>query len=259
MPVAHYKRAAAQTPDSPTRDVDGMPDNGLCVITLDGTAEEPTGAGVACYSTDDVSQGRAWSALGRRAAWLVPDAVATVRVEYPGGRPATADVRNNLATYTEPVRAPWQRATRIGADREVVRAHIARARPAKDDPLLPAQLDPKAPGTRTTGVARRVAVRVVGDSTIYELLLKPPEGPVRMGGRRMTDFLSVTLTRPDCATPRTVVQQTGAHSISRRHPYLQVDLSGVLPLSSGCAGRYTGTIRARSKQRVIGTFGFDTP
>ena len=102
------------------------------------------GAGVGCFSTQDVRDGRAWQSLGRRGTFIVPDGVGRVRVEHRGGVTVEAGVHDDLALYTAPRRlGGWTRVTWLdakgvptrtieaGAFRTGCRGAAGRSRPAR--------------------------------------------------------------------------------------------------------------------------------
>ena len=103
VPVARYARTPLPLPpDLPkeARDRLNPPPirDALCLYQLD----RADGAGVACWSSDDVREGRAWLGLGTREAWLVADGVAKVVSNYPDGTTLAAPVRSNLAVIERP-------------------------------------------------------------------------------------------------------------------------------------------------------------
>jgi hypothetical protein len=262
IPVARYHLVQEKLPaDAPKRLRDLMKPkrDGLCVYALDRI----DGAGVACYSTQDVEQGHARGSLGHRAAWLVPDGVATLKTEWDKGRSATAAVHNNLALYTEPHgRFEWLRTTWLAADGRVVKTIAAPPRPAPGphDDQFPAEYDPPAPGARHSGAVLRVATRKYEGLTRIELLVNPPVGPLRLGGRKTSDALTILLTRPACAGTRRVLQREGYMTISRKHPNAQFDITpstGDLDRANWCPGHYSGAIRQKTGRKIVGTFAFD--
>jgi hypothetical protein len=261
IPVARYHlnepKLPADAPASlrarfqPARD-------GLCVFSLDSDHGKPAGAGVACYSTQDVELGRAQSGLGDRTAWLLPDGVASLKLEYRHGRSITASVHDNLALYTAPS-YEWLRVTWLAADGRVVKELNAPSVPTGPHARqYPAEYDPLAPGARGTGAVLRVAARTTDGVMDVELLVKPRLVNRPLIGRHATEPLTLLLTRPACAGKRDVVQRTGSLMSPRKIRYQQFDITpstGDFDRANWCAGHYTGALRVHT--RIIGTFAFD--
>ncbi len=262
IPVARYQLVEQKLPaDTPkrVRDLMSPKRDGLCVYELDSI----DGAGAACYSTQDVEQGRAWGSLGRRAAWLVPDGVATLKSEYDGGRSVTAPVHDNLALYTVPRgRSEWVRTTWLAADGRVVKTISAPPRPRGPHAnQYPAEYDPPPPGAHRRGAVLRVATRTEDGLMHIELLIEPPVASRPIGGHRVSDVLTILLTRPACAGRRHVEQRlNGMKAISHKYPNEQLDITpstGDFNRASWCAGHYSGAIRQKAGSRIVGTFAFD--
>src|SRR4051794_30089378 len=103
VPVARYApqplpKLPADTPPEVLKAINRPAiDNALCLYQLD-----IDGGGVACRSTADIREGRAWMMLGHRSFWLVPDGVATVRSEFAGHAPIDTAVQGNTALFTAP-------------------------------------------------------------------------------------------------------------------------------------------------------------
>jgi hypothetical protein len=266
IPVARFHlngpKWPADTPASvrarfaPARD-------GLCVWALDSDHGKPGGAGAACYSTQDVEQGRAWGSLGHRAAWLVPDGVATLKTEYDQGRTVTAAVHDNLALYTEPrERHRWVRTTWLDAGGRVVKTIPGTPAPPTGPHAdqFPAEYDPPPPGARHSGAVLRVGTRKYEGLTHIELLIKPPVGPLRLGGHKTSDALTILLTRPACGGARRVMQRQGYMTISHTRPNVQFDITpstGDFDRATWCPGHYRGAIRQKTGRKIVGTFAFD--
>jgi hypothetical protein len=262
VPVALYRPLDPKLPaDTPQRirDLFKPKRDALCVYELD----RGDGAGAACFTTQDVEQGHAWGSLGHRASWLVPDGVATLKIEYDGGRSVTVPVHDNLALYTEPrgrferVRTTW-----FAADGRVVKTISAPPRPrGPHASQYPAEYDPPAPGARHTGAVLRVAARTSDGLLHIELLVKPPVAKLRIGGHRVSDVLTILLTRPACAGRRHVEQRlNGMKVISRKYPNDQLDITpstGDFNRATWCPGHYSGAIRQKAGRKIAGTFAFD--
>lgn len=103
VPVERYeRRLPGDIPEELRKRVERTIDDALCIYQLDSV----DGAGVACYSTADVKEGRAWGMLGHRSLWIVPEGVATVRTEYADHDPILARVHDNAAIFTAPSGPP---------------------------------------------------------------------------------------------------------------------------------------------------------
>ncbi len=240
VPVRRYKRQPppipADAPPEVRKLLDPPPiDDALCIFQID-----VDGAGTGCYSTADVREGRVWMALGRRALWLVPDGVASVRSEYEDGQSVDAPVRGNAAVFAVPGKQQImaQRTTFLDAAGKPVRV-IEPPHGGRGMALLPAEADPPAPGSTHSGVVRRVAIR----ADRYELLVRLP--------RRAS--ITLVLYRPGCLSPRRVVERQGTILSALRqidvHPSL-----GDRDNPTWCRGTYRGYLRVDGKRR--GTFSF---
>jgi hypothetical protein len=263
IPVARYQLNQPKLPaDAPAglRARFEPARNGLCVFTLDSDHGKPAGAGVACYSTQDVEQGRAQSGLGDRAAWLVPDGVASLKIEYRDGRSVTASVHDNLALYTAPS-YEWLRVMWYAADGRVMKE--LKAPPVPTGPRArqyPAQYDPLARGARRTGRVLRVATRATEGVMHIELLVKPRLVKRPLISRYGTEPLTLLLTRPACSGKRDVVQRNGSLMSPRKIRYQQFDITpstGDFNRAKWCPGHYRGALRAHTGVRIVGTFAFD--
>jgi hypothetical protein len=105
-----------------------------------------------------VRSGRAWMALGHRAAWLVPDRVARVRTSYPAAPTVEATVRDNLALFRQPKgRHGDPTTTFLDAGGATVRVIKPPKPPARTG--FPAEYDPVPPHSTHSGAVRRIAVR----------------------------------------------------------------------------------------------------
>jgi hypothetical protein len=262
VPVARYHLNGPKLPaDAPQsmRDRFKPARDGLCLFSLDQDRGKPAGAGVACYSTEAIKEGRAWGALGDRATWLVPDGVATLKIEYRDGRSVTASVHDTLALYTAPA-LEYTRAIWLDAGGRVVKE--LRAPPVPTGPhasQYPAEYDPIVPGGRHSGAVLRVATRTEEGVMHIELLVKPAVIK-RPDGYWMTQPITLLLTRPACAGRRRVHVFAGAIEGPRRIRYRQIDITpstGDLNRATWCPGRYTGALRVQRGLKIVGTFAFD--
>lgn len=241
VPVERY---APQTPPLPA---DAPPemrkalqrppiDDALCILQLDSV----DGAGVACYSTADVKEGRAWGMLGHRSLWIVPDGVTTVRTEYADRDPIVAPVHDNAAIFTAPGgRLDERRTVWLDKDGNPVRVI---ERPAGGTTAEP-PLAPRAEGTTHTGVVRRVGVTGEGLDARYELLVR----------LRRSGFYFV-LERPACAGKRRVRTFAGTSGNELRMPV--TPSFGDLDNARWCPGVYRGIVRAPKARKPAGTFSF---
>jgi hypothetical protein len=262
VPVARYHLNGPKLPaDAPQamRDHFKPARDGLCLFSLDQDHGKPAGAGVACYSTETIKEGRAWGALGDRATWLVPDGVATLKIEYRGGRSVTATVHDNLALHTEPS-VEYTRATWLAADGHVVKELKTPEAPAGPHARqYPAEYDPRAPGASRGGRVLRVATRTEEGVMHIELLIKPTLTN-RPEGSWMTESLTLLLTRPACAGRRRVHVSTGTIIGPNKFRFRQMDITpstGDLDRATWCAGHYSGALRQKTGLKIVGTFAFD--
>ncbi len=141
VPVARYARQSpplpADTPPEVRKALNSPPiPNALCLLQLD-----VDGAGAGCWSSADVREGRAWTSLGNRSIWVLPDGVATIRIEPLNGAPVDIAVTDNAAVYDMPPAGhETQRTTFLDAQGATVKV----IEPPKHPP------DGALPGERTT-------------------------------------------------------------------------------------------------------------
>jgi hypothetical protein len=251
VPVARYTRTwphlPADTPADERHRLNPPPVNdALCLFQLD-----VDGAGVACWSSADVREGRAWMALGHRAAWIAPDGVTSVRTDYPHAETIDTTVHDNLALFTEPHgRHGDPTTTFLDARGTAVRV----VEPPKPPPAarrgLPAHTDPVAPEATRGGGVRRVAISGKGLQARYELLVDVP----KRSGRRPA-FVWIALQRPPCAGRRRVTEMLGGVSSGRAqfdvHPS-----TGDFRQARWCPGAYRGTLRVQGIRIPFGSFSF---
>lgn len=96
VPVERYDPGPAPTPA--WRQAFAQKDDALCVF-----AQARDGGGKACYSTRDVLSGRASSgSIGRETYGLVPDGVASVRLEFATGQTLVVKVKDNFFVTGSP-------------------------------------------------------------------------------------------------------------------------------------------------------------
>jgi hypothetical protein len=95
IPLEHYR-----LPSTPHRRLPAIAD-ALCVYYPEPVAD---GGAKACWTTEDVMQGRALAGLGHHVFGLVPDRVATVRIELGAGRVVETAVKDNFFTLVAPGR-----------------------------------------------------------------------------------------------------------------------------------------------------------
>jgi hypothetical protein len=236
VPVERYHRELpGDVPDELRKQLEVTIDDALCVYQLD-----TDGAGVACYSSDDVREGRAWMRLGRRALWIVPDGVASVRTEYIGHAPITAAAHDNTVIFSAPEgRIQERRSTFLGKDGQPIRVI---ERPIGNATASPPAV--RAPGATRSGVVRRISVRGAGRQAAYELLvhLPPNKGAY------------VVLQRPACAGKRRVRGYVGGNAF-----IMPVGISpsfGDRRNVRWCPGTYRGTVRLQRARKPTGTFSF---
>ncbi|MDA0182089.1 hypothetical protein OJ997_17420 [Solirubrobacter phytolaccae] len=236
VPVERYEhRLPGEIPEELRKRVERTIDDALCIYHLDSV----DGAGVACYSSADVKEGRAWGMLGHRSLWIVPDGVASVRTEYGDRDPVVAAVRDNAAIFTAPEgRVDERRTVWLDADGRSVRV-IERPTGGGTVPPPPAP----ALGARHSGVVERVGVRGSGRAAQYELRLRMRE-----------HGYYVVLQRPACAGKRRVREFAGGSSDEYRMPV--TPMFGDLSNASWCPGVYRGIVRAPRALKPAGTFSF---
>jgi hypothetical protein len=253
VPVAHYApeppSLPADTPDATRRRLmRSAIDDALCLFQLDSV----DGAGIACWSTADIREGRAWMSLGHRAAWIVPDGVATVRSDYPHAPTVEARVHDNLALYNEP-KGRFGDPTTAWLDTQgaTVRTIKPPAPPPDATTGFPAETDPVAPAATHTGGVRRVAISGIGLDARYELLVEQPTRRQRSN----SPFIYITLERPACTGKRHVTELLGAIG----GPQLQADIhpsTGDRDRARWCPGTYHGSLRYKDHRKPFGTFSF---
>ena len=250
VPVARYSRRSpplpADTPPEIRRRLNPPPTrDALCLFQLD-----VDGAGVACWSSADVREGRAWMSLGHRAVWIVPDGVATVRTEYPGRATIDAAVKDNAAAFTEPRgRHGEARTTFLDAHGATVKVLEPPKPPPGARPGLPAEHDPVAPGSTHSGIVRRVAISGTGLDAHYGLLIEQARSA------RHPTLMRVILYRPACAGKRRVFDTpqgvTGRRFERDIHPSL-----GDFQRARWCPGTYSGYLREYRTGKRLGNFSF---
>lgn len=250
VPVARYARhrlpLPADTPPAARRALNPPPiRDALCLFQLD-----VDGAGVACWSSADVREGRAWMALGHRAVWIVPDGVATVRTQYPTGAPIDAAVKDNAAVFTQPPgRHGEARTTFLDARGAPVKVIEPPKPPPGAFTGLPAEHDPVAPGSTHSGIVRRVAIGGTGLDARYELLVDQPRG------RPREMLMRVILQRPACAGKRRVFDSPYGMSGRRFERDIHPSL-GDFHRARWCPGAYSGYLRESRTGKRLGTFSF---
>jgi hypothetical protein len=246
VPVARYVPVSpelpADTPPEIRKALKRPPiDNALCLFQLD-----VDGAGVACWSSADVQQGRAWQSLGHRATWILPDGVATVRSEYPGHASIETAVTDNAATFTEPDgRHGSPRITFLDAHGATVKLIEPPKPPPGAITGLPAEHDPVAPGSTHSGAIRRVAISGFGLDARYELLIAQPR----------TLMMRVILYRPACAGKRRVYDGEQGASGRRTQRIVHPSL-GDPKRAQWCPGHYHGYVRESPTGKRLGSFSF---
>ena len=217
--------------------------DGLCLWALDSDS-----ASEDCYTTAEVRAGRAHSYFNGRAAWLVPDGVAAVRVRYAGGVTREAPVHGNFAVYGAPS-SYWQQATLLDAAGRTVKT--AAGQPAPPDPrdVSAVESDPVPPGSSHSGIVARIAISGTGRTARYELKVSPPPKA----------DLRVVFMRPSCTGETTLLLPLG----KLIGPAIRLDVHPSLgdpKLAEWCPGRYRGEFRdAAAGDRVIGRFDFRVP
>ena len=153
VPVKHYeRRLPGEIPPELRKRAEKTIDDALCVYQLD-----IDGAGVACYSSEDVKQGNVWMGLGRRTFMLVPDGVASVRTEYADRDPIDAPVRENAVVFTRPD-GPLAERRIVFLDADGKSVHVV------DREIGPRQAPPTRPaaGATRTGGVRHVRLQGQG-------------------------------------------------------------------------------------------------
>lgn len=248
VPVARYARprmpVPADTPPEWRERLNPPPvDDALCVFQLKGA-----GAGVACWSTADVREGRAWMSLGHRAVWVVPDGVATMRTTYPDAPAVEATVHGNVARFTEPKgRHGSPTTTFLDAQGAAVRVLDPVKPPAHSG--FPAEYDPVPRGSSHSGGVRRIAISGSGLDARYELHIVPPK-------RRPPAFIVLDLQRPRCAGDRHVSVLVGAISGSQGFGADLGPSTGDFHRARWCPGTYRGSYRFKGEREPFGTFSF---
>lgn len=252
VPVARYAPAPppipADTPAAVRRKLTQPAiDNALCLFQLDS----PDGAGVACWSSSDVREGRAAMSLGHRAAWLVPDGVSTVRTDYPNAPAIEMDVHENLALFSEPSgRHGDPTTTFVAGDRTKLRTITPPAPPPGTTRGFPAATDPIPRDATHSGGVRRIAITGRGLDARYELLIEQPDPH-----DRRPRFIWIALERPACAGDRHVTEMIGAITGRR----FQTDIhpsTGEPAQARWCPGTYRGSLRYQQSATPFGTFSF---
>lgn len=76
--------------------------NGLCLFAADTQDGRADGGGFGCYTTAEISRGRATASVGSHVYGLVPDGVRTVQVKFSDGGVSEATVDDNLFAYSAP-------------------------------------------------------------------------------------------------------------------------------------------------------------
>jgi hypothetical protein len=223
--------------------------DGLCLMALDRV----DGAGVGCFSTQDVRDGRAWQSLGRRGTFIVPDGVARVRVEHRGGVTVEAGVRDNLALYTTPRGlGGWTRVTWLDAMGVPIRTIEAPGAAEERPDGVPSAIGPVAPGSTRDGAVKRVTIAGAGLSARFGIVTA-----VRTRGHRRHVLLELRLERPACAGKRDVRHKIGSIG-GPRGTWSQMLIvspsTGDFDRARWCAGDYSGEVVA--DKRTIGTFSF---
>jgi len=238
VPVKRYeRRLPGEIPPELRKRVERTIDDALCVYQLD-----IDGAGVACYSSEDVKQGNVWMGLGRRTFMLVPDGVASVRTEYVGHDRIDAPVRENAVVFTRPAGLVAERRI-VFLDTHGKPVHVI------DREIGPTHAPPTRPatGATRTGAVRHVRIQGQGHGreAAYDVLVRTPHDG---------HTLFLVLERPACAGKRRVMSSYGG---------LRGDLQVVLTPSFGddvnarwCPGTYRGSVRVKDERKPLGTFSF---
>ena len=212
------------------------------------SSSQVDGAGVACWSTADVREGRAWMSLGHRAVWVVPDGVATMRTTYPDAPAVEATVHGNVARFTEPKgRHGSPTTTFLDAQGAAVRVLDPVKPPAHSG--FPAEYDPVPRGSSHSGGVRRIAISGSGLDARYELHIVPPK-------RRPPAFIVLDLQRPRCAGDRHVSVLVGAISGSQGFGADLGPSTGDFHRARWCPGTYRGSYRFKGEREPFGTFSF---
>jgi hypothetical protein len=240
VPVERYEPQnpplPADAPEAVRKALEQPPiGDALCIYHLDSV----DGAGVACHSSADVKEGRAWGMLGHRSLWIVPDGVASVRTEYGDRNPIVATAHDNAVIFTAPEgRVDERRTVWLDKDGKTVRV-IERPTGGATVPPPP----PPARGARHSGVVERVGVTGQGADARYQLLL-------RMRARGYY----VVLERPACAGKRRVREFAGTMGRELRMPV--TPSFGDLGNARWCPGAYRGSVRVPRARKPAGTFSF---
>ncbi len=223
--------------------------DGLCLMALDRV----DGAGVGCFSTQDIRDGRAWQSLGRRGTFIVPDGVARVRVEHRGGVTVEADVHDNLALYTTPRGlGGWTRVTWLDALGVPTRTIEAPGGAEERPDWIPSAAGPVAPASTRGGAVKRVTLGGAGLTARFGIVTE-----VRTRGHRRSVMLELRLKRPACAGKRAVRHRFGGLGGPRGRWTQMLIVSpstGDFDRPRWCAGDYSGEVVA--DKRTIGTFSF---
>lgn len=245
VPVERYElKLPGDLPAKARKQVERTIDDALCLYQLDAV----DGAGVACFSSADVKEGRAWMMLGHRALWIVPDGVTRVRTEYSGHEPITAPARENAVIFSAPRgRVEARRTTFLdGEDRPVRVIEPPKGNDAAQT-ADPARATTPAPGATRTGVVRRVNVQGQGADAVYVLRvrIKAYQGAY------------VVLERPPCAGKRRV---RTFHGTSIPNAPIPISPSlGDMSNTRWCPGTYRGIVRFPRAAKPAGTFSFRVP
>ncbi len=223
--------------------------DGLCLWAFDSSS-----ASEDCYTTAEVRAGRAHSFFNGRAAWLVPDGVAAVRVQYAGGVTREARVHGNFAVYGAP-NSYWEHATLLDAAGRTVQTAAGEPPPPDPHDLSPVESDPVPPGSSHSGIVARIAIDGSGRSARYELKVRPSQ--------KAPPDLRVVFMRPACTGEKTLLLPLGKLFVTPAKPAIRLDVHpslGDRDLAEWCPGRYRGEFRdTAASDRVVGTFEFRVP
>jgi hypothetical protein len=218
--------------------------DGLCLWAYEANAAQQ-----GCYTTAEVRAGRAENFFDGRAAWLVPDGVAAVRVQYAGGVTREARVHENFAVYGAP-NGDWEHATLLDAAGRTVQTAAGEPPPPDPYDVSAVESDPVPPGSSHSGIVVRIAIRGTGGSARYELQVRPPKEA----------DLRVVFIRPVCTGEPTLLLPLGKLFVTPAKPELRLDVHPSLgdpKLAEWCPGRYRGEFRdTAAGDRVLGTFEF---
>jgi hypothetical protein len=236
VPAERYeRRLPGDIPAETRKRLERTIDDALCVYQLDSV----DGAGVACYSTEDVKEGRAWGMLGHRSLWIVPDGVTSVRTEYADHDPIVAPVHDNAAIFTAPDgRVEELRTTWLDDGGESVRVIERPTGPSGPPPSTPAD------GATRSGVVRSVRLQGSGRQAGFQVRIRVPRGPA----------FTLELERPACAGKRRVSSSYGG--LTREAIIIVTPDYGDQRLAQWCPGTYRGSVRPKGARRSVGTFSF---